>query len=228
MPSQVDSNGISEVAPNGKFAVTTTNGKFEVKTNGTAPSPDARRYAHWSFDFSARRSWTTAKENVVRGPFDYIISHPGKDFRAQLIAAFNAWLEVPHDSLEIITKVIGMLHEASLLVDDVQDSSELRRGFAVAHNIFGVPQTINSANYVYFVAMQELQKLNNPEAMSIFSEELVNLHRGQGMDLFWRDTLTVPSEEDYLEMVDNKVRFLSPLIALKLLTNSNRLAAFSA
>jgi geranylgeranyl diphosphate synthase type 3 len=166
--------------------------------------PNPQRYADDDFDFTAKKSWTVDKEKVVRGPFEYVISHPGKDFRSQLIGAFNAWLEVPADSLEIITRVIGMLHESSLLVDDVQDSSELRRGFPVAHNIFGVAQTINSANYIYFVALQELQKLSNPLAVSMFAEELVNLHRGQGMDLFWRDTLTCPSEDDYLEMVGNK------------------------
>jgi geranylgeranyl diphosphate synthase type 3 len=166
--------------------------------------PDPDRYAHDDLDFMARRSWTDEKERVVRGPFDYVVSHPGKDFRAQLIAAFNAWLEVPRESLDIITKVVGMLHESSLLVDDVQDLSELRRGFPVAQSIFGVPQTINSANYIYFVALQELQKLKNPKATSMFAEEVINLHRGQGMDLFWRDTLTCPTEEDYLEMVGNK------------------------
>jgi geranylgeranyl diphosphate synthase type 3 len=166
--------------------------------------PDPDRYAHDDPNFMARRSWTDEKERVVRGPFDYVVSHPGKDFRAQLIAAFNAWLEVPRESLDIITKVVGMLHESSLLVDDVQDLSELRRGFPVAHSIFGVPQTINSANYIYFVALQELQKLKNPKATSMFAEEVINLHRGQGMDLFWRDTLTCPTEEDYLEMVGNK------------------------
>ncbi|KAH7149398.1 isoprenoid synthase domain-containing protein [Dactylonectria estremocensis] len=166
--------------------------------------PNADRYAYDDLNFTAQRSWTDDKEKVVRGPFDYVISHPGKDFRAQLIGAFNTWLNVPKDSLEIITRVVGMLHESSLLVDDVQDSSELRRGFPVAHNIFGVAQTINSANYIYFTALQELQKLNNPETIVMFAEELVNLHRGQGMDLFWRDTLTCPTEEDYLEMVGNK------------------------
>ncbi|KAL4725320.1 geranylgeranyl pyrophosphate synthetase [Fusarium chlamydosporum] len=168
------------------------------------PPPDPERYAHEDLEFTAKRSWNNDKESVVRGPYDYVISHPGKDFRAQLIGAFNAWLDVPAPSLEVITRVVGMLHESSLLIDDVQDSSELRRGFPVAHNIFGVAQTINSANYVYFVALQELHKLNNPELITIFSDELVNLHRGQGMDLFWRDTLTCPTEEDYLEMVGNK------------------------
>jgi geranylgeranyl diphosphate synthase, type III len=40
---------------------------------------------------------------------------PGKDIRKQLIAAFNAWLKIPEESLTVITKVTGMLHTASLL-----------------------------------------------------------------------------------------------------------------
>ena len=42
------------------------------------------------------------------------------------------------------------------------------------------------------------------------------LHRGQGMDLFWRDTLSCPSEDDYLEMVSNKTGGLFRL-AIKLM-----------
>ena len=150
------------------------------------------------------------------GPYEYLMAQPGKNIRSQLIAAFNEWLEVPLESLEVIKNVVGMLHTASLLVDDVEDSSVLRRGLPVAHSIFGTAQAINSANYVYFVALQELTKLNNPEAINIYTEELLNLHRGQGMDLFWRDTLTCPTEDDYLEMVGNKTGGLFRL-AIKLM-----------
>ncbi|PUU78454.1 isoprenoid synthase domain-containing protein [Tuber borchii] len=162
------------------------------------------------------RQWSEEKENILLGPYDYLISHPGKDIRQQSITAFNRWLQVPEASLQIITKAIAMLHNASLLVDDVEDSSNLRRGFPVAHSIFGVAQTINSANYVYFQALQELLKLNNPLVLDIYTEELLNLHRGQGMDLFWRDTLTTPTEDDYLEMVSNKTGGLFRL-AVKLM-----------
>lgn len=151
------------------------------------------------------------------GPYDYLFAHPGKDIRTALITAFNSFLHVPDASLAIITKVTGMLHTSSLLIDDVQDSSILRRGIPVAHNIFGTAQTINSANYVYFLALQELQKLaHKDEAMEIFTTELLNLHRGQGMDLYWRDTLTCPTEDDYLEMVQNKTGGLFRL-AVKLM-----------
>ncbi|KAI9662084.1 MAG: geranylgeranyl pyrophosphate synthetase [Trizodia sp. TS-e1964] len=171
----------------------------------------------WSSDNEKDCVYAMADQlKILFGPFDYLFAHPGKDIRSRLIAAFNAWLQVPPASLEIITKVVGMLHTASLLIDDVEDSSLLRRGIPVAHSIFGTAQTINSANYVYFYALRELQKLNNPKAIDIYTEELLNLHRGQGMDLFWRDTLTCPTEEEYLDMVGNKTGGLFRL-AVKLM-----------
>jgi geranylgeranyl diphosphate synthase, type III len=181
---------------------------------GSAPDPN--KYYKNDMAFHGKSSWSPEKESILMGPYEYLFAQPGKDIRSQLIAAFNEWLEVPAESLEVITKVVGMLHTASLLVDDVEDSSTLRRGLPVAHSIFGIPQTINSANYIYFVALQELQKLKNPKAITIYTEELLNLHRGQGMDLFWRDTLTCPSEDDYLEMVGNKTGGLFRL-AVKLM-----------
>lgn len=93
----------------------------------------------------------------------------------------------------------------------------------VAHNIFGTAQTINSANYIYFQALDEIQKLNNPDAIRIFTAELLNLHRGQGMDLYWRDTLTCPTEEGYLEMVGNKTGGLFRL-AIKLMQAESKVA----
>ncbi|CAN6614941.1 geranylgeranyl pyrophosphate synthase Bts1p [Trichomonascus vanleenenianus] len=149
-------------------------------------------------------TWTDRQEKIIRGPYSYLRKVPGKDFRPQMIAAFNSLLKVDEEKLTLISSVIEMLHTSSLLIDDVEDNAELRRGYPVAHSVFGAPQTINSANYVYFVALQEGLKLNHPEVITIFTEELMNLHRGQGLDLYWRETLECPTEDEYLIMVMNK------------------------
>ena len=47
--------------------------------------------------------------------------------------------------------------------------------FTVAHSIFGVAQTINSANYVYFLALSELNQLNNAEVTKVFTGESFHL-----------------------------------------------------
>lgn len=84
-------------------------------------------------------------------PFNYLNQIPGKDIRGVLIDSFQSWLQIPEDKLIIIKDVIANLHNASLLVDDIEDNSKVRRGHPVAHTIYGVAQTINCANYVYFL-----------------------------------------------------------------------------
>ncbi|XP_067671163.1 geranylgeranyl pyrophosphate synthase-like isoform X1 [Haliotis asinina] len=143
-------------------------------------------------------------EKVLLEPYDYICQIPGKKIRTKLAAALNYWLKIPEDKLLQIGEVIQMLHNASLLIDDIEDNSKLRRGIPVAHSIYGIPQTINTANYVYFLALSKLHSLGHPEVNTVFTEQLLELHRGQGMDIYWRDTVLCPTEEDYKTMVIRK------------------------
>ncbi|KAG1710418.1 Geranylgeranyl pyrophosphate synthase [Nymphon striatum] len=140
------------------------------------------------------------QDEILLQPFKYISQESGKQFRAKLAKAFNYWLKIPSDKLTVITDVIQMLHNASLLIDDIEDNSKLRRGIPVAHHIYGVPSTINSANYVYFLGLQKVLTLNNAQAVSVFTDQLLELHRGQGMEIFWRDNFICPTEEQYKDM----------------------------
>ena len=79
----------------------------------------------------------------------------------------------------------------------------------MAHSIYGVPSTINSANLVYFLALEATFKLGNYEATQAFVTEMINLHKGQGLDIYWRDNAECPTEEQYLDMVnDSKIKSL--------------------
>jgi geranylgeranyl diphosphate synthase type 3 len=143
-------------------------------------------------------------------------------------------------------------------MDDVEDSSLLRRGSPTAHTVYGVPHTINTSGYVYFLAYQELFKLRptpSPDADTTISssstssgeahegssaagpegkgkgkdteldrlvtEEMLALHRGQGLEIFWRDSLTCPSEEEYIKMV-RSCTFLCPLASRPISTDLSR------
>ncbi|XP_046589695.1 geranylgeranyl pyrophosphate synthase isoform X1 [Neodiprion lecontei] len=89
-------------------------------------------------------------------------------------------------------------------IDDIQDNSILRRGIPVAHSIYGVASTINAANYVLFIALEKVLALNHPEATEVYTQQLLELHRGQGMEIYWRDNYICPSEEEYREMTIRK------------------------
>ncbi|XP_077585757.1 geranylgeranyl pyrophosphate synthase isoform X1 [Stigmatopora nigra] len=145
-----------------------------------------------------------ASERILLEPYKYLLQLPGKQVRTKLAQAFNHWLNVPEDKLQVIIEVTEMLHNASLLIDDIEDNSTLRRGFPVAHSIYGVPSVINSANYVYFLGLEKVLTLDNPEAVHVFTRQLLELHRGQGLDIHWRDTYTCPTEKEYRQMVLQK------------------------
>ncbi|KAL4085535.1 hypothetical protein PRIC1_015129 [Phytophthora ramorum] len=149
---------------------------------------------------------TTVQENESKllEPYVYISELPGKNVRGKMIGAFQSWLHAPADAVESIQSIVDQLHNASLLIDDIEDDSEMRRGQPVAHHIFGVPATINCANYVYFLSLQRCQTLGNPKAMQVYTDEMLRLHQGQGLDIFWRDNLQCPTVDEYLEMVQNK------------------------
>lgn len=163
---------------------------------------------------------------LVLAPYRYLERIPGNNhnMRYRFLVAFN--LRFFHIEtaavLEEIGEIIAIFHNASLLIDDIEDSLTLRRGQPCAHTKYGVPLTINSGNLMYFVALQraitELPKLmEGPEtaatkchANKILVDEMLNLHQGQGLDIYWRDSFRhiwrtqLPSVEDYLNMVMNK------------------------
>ncbi|CAG9856387.1 unnamed protein product [Phyllotreta striolata] len=149
-------------------------------------------------------------------PFSYILQVPGKNIRSKLASAFNYWLHIPDEKLSQITDIVQILHNSSLLIDDIQDNSILRRGIPVAHSIYGVASTINSANYTSFIALERVNDLNHPQAISIALEQILELYRGQGMEIYWRDNFDCPSEEDYKQMVIRKTGGLF-MLAIRLM-----------
>jgi len=157
-----------------------------------------------------------AQDEKLLQPFWYISQVPGKNIRAKLARAFNYWMKIPEDKLKQIEEIIQILHNASLLLDDIEDNSILRRGIPVAHSIYGVPSTINCGNYATFIALQYCLHLGKAEATQVFTEQILELHRGQGMEIYWRDNYTCPTEDEYFEMTKRKTGGLF-MLAIRLM-----------
>ncbi|XP_075161137.1 geranylgeranyl pyrophosphate synthase quemao isoform X2 [Haematobia irritans] len=157
------------------------------------------------------KSTQKEQDEILLQPFSYIQQIPGKQFRSQLAVAFNYWLNIPQEKLSQIGEIVQMLHNSSLL------------GVPVAHSIYGIPSTINAANYVLFLALEKVQQLGHPEATRVYTEQLLELHRGQGMEIYWRDSFTCPSEQEYKLMTIRKTGGLFMLaIRLMQLFSSNK------
>ena len=144
-------------------------------------------------------------ESVILKPYEYISSMPSKGVRTTLIDSLNIWHEVEPKQLDCVKDIIKMLHNSSLILDDIEDGSRLRRSRPSAHAVFGTAQSINSATYVYVQAVRKVfQGINSAEALPILLKDLERLFIGQSWDLYWSYNLICPSEEEYLSMIDHK------------------------
>lgn len=52
---------------------------------------------------------------ILLQPYDYILKCSGKKIRSKLIQAFNFWLEVPENHIKVVSEIVEMLHNASLM-----------------------------------------------------------------------------------------------------------------
>lgn len=44
------------------------------------------------------------------------------------------------------------------------------------------------------------------QATSVYTQQLLELHRGQGMEIYWRDNYACPTEEEYREMTKRSMQ----------------------
>jgi geranylgeranyl diphosphate synthase type I len=139
----------------------------------------------------------------------------GKRIRPLLVllttgAAGGAWQK----ALPLAASV-ELLHNFSLIHDDIEDNSPMRRGRATIWEKWGVPQAINSGDTMFTLAFLAINDFNTNQddqlmtlqASLILEETSLRLTQGQYQDISYenRNDLT---EEDYWSMIMGKTASL--------------------
>ncbi|KAL3454425.1 isoprenoid synthase domain-containing protein [Aspergillus insuetus] len=195
----------------GTAANATVNGPT---TTGAAATPNGIVNGATSKGNTVKKPIHSAhSQEIVLAPIEYLRSMPSKGVRTVMINALDVWCSVRPSSLVRVENIISALHDASLMFDDIEDGSPMRRGLPSTHAAFGVSQTINSANFLYALALSQAIELPSPKSIHVFSEELQNMHIGQAADLKWTHSRHCPSVEDYKIMVQNKTGGLFRMLA---------------
>ncbi len=121
---------------------------------------------------------------------------------------------------------IELFHNFTLIHDDVEDNSSLRRGKPTLNAEYGIPIAVNAGDALYRVMWSAvLSSSDTPEkrlnALRIMMDGFSSVVEGQGTELYWQRTgKSDISEEEYLEMASGKTGLLIGLAC--------RMGAFSA
>ncbi len=148
--------------------------------------------------------------DAFASPCRYFLGTKGKMLRPILgHLAIEAFGSSPRKFEELLI-LPQLLHDASLVIDDIEDNATLRRGKPALHLKYGIDTSVNTANAVYFFPFQILKKSKIPKAQKekvseILIEAMNRMHIGQGLDVFWhRNTGLIITPEQYMQMVKLK------------------------
>ncbi|HEU4326967.1 MAG TPA: polyprenyl synthetase family protein [Roseiflexaceae bacterium] len=140
---------------------------------------------------------------------------PGKLLRPKLsLLTCQAVGGDPRQALPLAA-AIQLVHDFSLIHDDIEDQSTTRRGRATVWTIWGLAQGINTGDGMLIVAHLALHRLAEqgvaPEValnvLRLFDQTILEVCEGQFLDLSFEGNLGI-TEDDYLAMIGRKTAAL--------------------
>ncbi|MBC7260722.1 MAG: polyprenyl synthetase family protein [Chloroflexi bacterium] len=110
---------------------------------------------------------------------------------------------------------VELVHNFSLIHDDIEDNSTTRRGRATVWAVWGLAQGINAGDAMFTLAHQALARLSATgtaphlilAAVEILNRACLELCHGQYLDLAYENHLEI-AEEAYLQMISGKTAAL--------------------
>ena len=160
-------------------------------------------------------------EEILLEPVTYYKNMKGKNIRKLLGDLLGKLLNVNNENIILINNIITNSHNASLVIDDIEDNSLLRRNQPCSHIKYGIPMTINSGYYSIFKTLITIQQNFSKETLNNINEYLFYIHEGQGMDIYYTQNKIIPSLEDYTKMMIYKTGYVF-LIHLELLIDKSK------
>ncbi len=158
---------------------------------------------------------------AVNEPIWDLLSRGGKRWRPGLFLLANEAFGGDPKTIFDFVVIPEVVHSGTLLIDDCEDDSSLRRGKPCIHKIYGVDVAINAGNAMYYLPLLSLMKARGkfPDSMllkayEIYSQEMINISYGQGMDIWWHKGKKYEvSEAEYLQMCAYKTGTLARMSA---------------
>lgn len=206
---------------------------IQKKLKATKPKIDAaietyvpRRFDSRNAEFvlgTARYEYDlSAGQSAIHDPIWDLLDRGGKRWRPALMlwAAESVAGPKVAESLTDFAAIVEVVHNGTLVADDLEDNSLTRRGKPCLHIAYGVDVAVNAGNAMYFLPLLSLAKKKVvPDSVLVkayetYMQEMVNLSYGQAFDIWWhKGHADSVSEAQYLQMCAYKTGTLARMAA---------------
>ncbi|MGP1593647.1 MAG: polyprenyl synthetase family protein [Treponema sp.] len=169
---------------------------------------------------------TSAAFPLLAAPCTDLLLSGGKRWRPLLmILSYElasgraaARVAISDDGIYGLVPLIEGIHTASLIHDDIEDCSDLRRGKPAAHIGFGLDTALNAGSWLYFQSLSSISSCSAAEIQNDIYRTAIRciqaLHEGQALDIHWhKNPALFPAQADYEHMITGKTGALAFLAA---------------
>lgn len=143
------------------------------------------------------------KSCEIYSDLEKFLKSPSKRIRSVLALLYlrAMGVEVGENQLELLS-IVELIHNASLIHDDVIDEEKIRRSQKNINSIFGNKMAIISGDYLLSVVMEKLTHLGKLELFEIFSKTIKEMCEGEILQ--YLNLYKIPTLEDYLKKTYQK------------------------
>ena len=160
-------------------------------------------------------------QKTVFDPMWDLLSRGGKRWRPWLFLILANNLGVDLDKFRDLVTIVELLHNGSLVADDIEDGADMRRGDKAIHLKYGLDIAVNLSSAMYFMPLRILMEMDVDKdiyrrLVDAYIEDMIRIHLGQATDIGWHRGLKDPEGikvEHYLQMCANKTGVLPRLAA---------------
>jgi len=161
-------------------------------------------------EIGARLQSDVALINQLAG---YIVNSGGKRLRPMIVLLGAKALGHDGETHVKLAAVIEFIHTATLLHDDVVDSSAMRRGQSTANTIWGNEASVLVGDFLYSRAFEMMVEVNSMRVMEILAHTTNTIARGEVLQLLnCHDPDT--TEERYRDVIQSKTAKLFEAAAM--------------
>lgn len=174
-------------------------------------------------DFLPKRDDVKEVQNFYDMMRDYP-SRPGKGLRSSLCIITCETFGGKREKAIRTAAALEVFQNWILIHDDIEDSSEMRRGEPVLHRKYGIPIAINIGDALHAkmwdVLMDNQKVLSQSKTLELVNEFLRMINEtteGQHIELSWvTNNRWTQTEKDYYLMVDKKTSWYTCISPIRL------------
>ena len=155
------------------------------------------------------RALTHTKLDRLSGAMMHLLKGGGKRLRATLPWLVAKAVGDTHSGLLDVGAAIEIIHNFTLVHDDIMDDDDVRRGRPAVHKEYDLPTAINAGDAMLAIAFEAMAVAEGiePALLPFLVKRIGRMVRkcseGQQLDIEFEDREFV-SEEEYIEMIHGK------------------------